>query len=215
MQSGVGFIHETLPVGMLGCNCSILGDPATLEAIVVDPGDEIQEIVAILKRHNLTVKIIVITHAHIDHIGGASKLRALTGAPVYMHEDDSVLAENLAMQASWLGMATPENPGIDTPAKEGDILRAGSIEAHVLHTPGHTQGSISLYLPTHGRLIAGDTLFKGSVGRTDLPGGSFETISSSIRGKLYTLPDSTIVYPGHGTPTDIGSEKRSNPFVRA
>jgi len=208
-------IHEILPVGMLGCNCSILGDPATREAMVIDPGDDIDQITAILDRHQLTVKMIIITHAHIDHIGGAQKLRALTGAPVYMNENDSFLADNLAMQAAWLGIETPQNPGIDTPAREGDVLRAGAIEAQVIHTPGHTPGSISLFIPAENKLIAGDTLFKGSIGRTDLPGGDFRTIMMSIRDKLYTLPETTIVIPGHGEPTDIATEKRSNPFVTA
>jgi hydroxyacylglutathione hydrolase len=208
-------IHEILPVGALGCNCSILGDPVTLEAMVIDPGDDIEDIVRILKRHNLTVKMIVITHAHIDHIGGAHKLRALTGAPVFMNEADAFLADHLNMQAAWLGVPTPENPGIDTPAHEGDVLRVGSIEAHVLHTPGHTPGSISLYLPEEQKVIAGDTLFRGSIGRTDLPGGDSNQIARSIRGKLYTLPEATIVFPGHGETTDIATEKRSNPFVRA
>lgn len=214
MQSKAALIHEVLPVGMLGCNCSILGDPVTREAIVIDPGADIEEIAAILKRHRLTVKMIVITHAHIDHIGGAQKLRTLTGAPVYMNEADAFLADHLSTQAAWLGMETPENPGIDHPAREGDVLRVGGIEAHVLHTPGHTPGSISLYLPAEHKVIAGDTLFKGSIGRTDLPGGDFSKISGSIRGKLYALPESTIVYPGHGETTDIGTEKRSNPFVQ-
>jgi len=207
-------IHEILPVGVLGCNCSILGDPATREAMVIDPGDDIDQITAILDRHQLTVKMIVITHAHIDHIGGAQKLRTLTGAPVYMNENDSFLADNLAMQAGWLGIKTPQNPGIDSPAREGDVLRAGGIEAQVIHTPGHTPGSISLFIPAENKLIAGDTLFKGSIGRTDLPGGDFRTIMLSIRDKLYTLPETTIVIPGHGEPTDIGTEKRSNPFVK-
>ncbi|HWE53147.1 MAG TPA: MBL fold metallo-hydrolase [Bryobacteraceae bacterium] len=207
-------IHETLPVGMLGCNCSILGDEATREAIVVDPGDDVSEIAEILKRHGLKTKMIVITHAHIDHIGGAQKLRAITGAPVYMHEADKMLSNRLDIQAGWLGVETPEDPGIDIPAHEGDILRAGSVEAQVLHTPGHTQGSISLYLPKENKVIAGDTLFEGSIGRTDLPGGDTDQIKQSIQEKLYTLPDSTIVVPGHGGTTSIGREKRSNPFVR-
>jgi glyoxylase-like metal-dependent hydrolase (beta-lactamase superfamily II) len=207
-------IHEVLPVGILGCNCSIIGDEISREAIVIDPGDEISKIIAILERHALTVKMIVITHAHIDHIGGAEKLRAATGAPVYMHEADKMLSDRLDMQAAWLGMEAPKDPGIDRPAREGDIIRAGEIEAHVLHTPGHTPGSISLYLPLESRLIAGDTLFQASIGRTDLPGGDTAQIGRSIRGKLYTLPEDTIVFPGHGETTSIGEEKRHNPFVR-
>jgi glyoxylase-like metal-dependent hydrolase (beta-lactamase superfamily II) len=131
-----------------------------------------------------------------------------------MHEDDAVLAANLDMQAAWLGMETPENPGIDRAAKEGDVLRAGDIAAHVLHTPGHTPGSVSIFLPFEKKVIAGDTLFRGSVGRTDLPGGDSRTIADSIRGKLYALPEDTTVFPGHGDATTIGREKRSNPFVR-
>lgn len=208
-------IHEILPVGMLGCNCSVIGDELSREAIVVDPGDDIPRIEAILNRHGLTVKMIVITHAHIDHIGAAAKLRALTGAPVYMHQEDKVLSDHLDLQAAWINMETPDDPGIDTPANEGDVLRVGSIEAHVLHTPGHTPGSISLYLPLENKLIAGDTLFRNSIGRTDLPGGDQDRIARSIRGKLYTLPENTIVYPGHGSTTSIGVEKRTNPFVRA
>jgi hydroxyacylglutathione hydrolase len=208
-------IHEILPVGVLGCNCSVIGDETGREAIVIDPGDDVSEIIAILDRHRLTVKMIVITHAHIDHIGGAEKLRAHTGAPVYMHEADKMLSDRLDMQAAWLGMETPKDPGIDKPAHEGDIVRAGAIEAHVLHTPGHTPGSISLYLPLESKVIAGDTLFQGSIGRTDLPGGDTAQIGRSIRGKLYTLPEDTIVFPGHGKTTSIGEEKRHNPFVRA
>lgn len=200
---------------MLGCNCSVLGDEATHEAIVIDPGDDVSEIISILDRHRLAVRMIVITHAHIDHIGGAEKLRAHTGAPVYMHEADKVLSGQLAVQAAWLGMEAPKDPGIDTPAREGDIIRAGSIEGHVLHTPGHTPGSISIYLPAEKKLIAGDTLFQRSIGRTDLPGGDTAQIGRSIRGRLYTLPEDTIVFPGHGETTSIGEEKRQNPFVRA
>jgi len=208
-------IHEILAVGLLRCNCSVVGDEASRDAIVTDPGDDISAIAALLKKHDLKVSLIVITHAHIDHIGGAKKLRDLTNAPVYMHEDDSALAANLGMQAAWLSIETPENPGIDRLAHEGDRLAIGAFEAHVLHTPGHTPGSLSLYIPTEKKLIAGDTLFRGSVGRTDLPGGDARRIAHSIRGKLYTLPEDTIVIPGHGEETTIGREKVSNPFVRA
>jgi glyoxylase-like metal-dependent hydrolase (beta-lactamase superfamily II) len=208
-------IHEILPVGMLQCNCSIFGDEATREAIVVDPGDNIPEILEILARHALRVKAIVVTHAHIDHIGGAAKLKQATGAPVYMNENDAVLRDQLGVQAAWLGMPTPERTEIDTPAREGDVLQLGSAEFHVLETPGHTQGSISLWIPAENKLVAGDTLFQESIGRTDLPGGNSGQILQSIREKLYTLPEDATVIPGHGEETTIGHEKRFNPFVRA
>lgn len=206
-------IHEILPVGMLQCNCSVLGDEVSREGMVIDPGDNIDQILAILARHALRLKMIVITHAHIDHIGGAAKLRQATGAPVYMHADDKMLSDRLDLQAAWLGVETPEDPGIDTAAREGDVLRLGAIELQVLHTPGHTPGSLCLFLPEQRRLIAGDTLFQGSVGRTDLPGGNTAAILQSIRSKLLVLPEETVVTPGHGRATTIGREKRDNPFV--
>src|SRR2546428_2666859 len=156
-------IHEILPVGMLQCNCSIFGDEQTKEAIVIDPGDNIDEIVAILKRHNLKVKAIVITHAHIDHIGGAAKLKKATGAPVQMNANDQALYDHLDVQAGWLGMQTPSTTEIDANAREGDRLSLGSADFHVLDTPGHTQGSISLWIPSENKLIAGDTLFRDSI----------------------------------------------------
>jgi hydroxyacylglutathione hydrolase len=207
-------IHEVLPVGVLQCNCSIFGDEATREAIVIDPGDNIADILAILAKHSLRVKAIVITHAHIDHIGGAQKLKNATGAPVHMNQNDSELSEHLDMQAAWIGVETPENPGIDTPARDGDTLALGAATFHILHTPGHTQGSISLWIPTEQKLIAGDTLFRGSVGRTDLPGGDGKQIIASIKSKLLTLPEETVVVAGHGANTTIGREKQLNPFVR-
>ena len=206
-------IHEILPVGMLQCNCSVFGDETTKEAIVVDPGDEIGHIEAILQRHDLKVKAIVITHAHIDHIGGAKKLQDLTGAPVWMNDRDKSLYDQLEMQAAWLRMPTPERTEIDHEAKEGDTLTVGAAEFHVLETPGHTQGSTCLWIPSENKLVAGDTLFRESIGRTDLPGGDFRQILYSIHGKLLVLPEEAIVVPGHGGNTTIGHERDFNPFL--
>ena len=207
-------IHEILPVGMLQCNCSILGDEATREGIVIDPGDDVDRILQILAKHNLRVTAIVITHAHIDHIGGAQKLKAATGAPVYMNDNDAPLYDALEMQAEWLGIPTPGRTEIDSPLRDGDLLRLGATELHVLDTPGHTQGSVSVWIPSENKLLAGDTLFRDSIGRTDLPGGDGRKILQSIRGKLMTLPEDTVVIPGHGASTTIGREKKFNPFLR-
>ncbi len=209
-------IHEILPVGLLQCNCSIFGDEATREALVVDPGDNIPQILEVVRRHGLTVKMIAITHAHIDHIGGAKKLRLATGAPVYMNHNDLELYDTIETQATWIGMRqAPEKSEIDAPLKDGDTLRIGGAEGKVIHTPGHTEGSTSLYFPLADRktLFAGDTLFQGSIGRTDLPGGNTRKILSSIKEKLLSLPDDTVVIPGHGDLTTIGEERDSNPFL--
>jgi hydroxyacylglutathione hydrolase len=213
-----GMIHEILPVGLLQCNCSIFGDESSREAMVIDPGDNIDDILAVLRRHSLTVKAIVITHAHIDHIGGAAKLKAATGAPVYMNQKDQELYDHLDVQASWLGMKTPERTAIDSDARDGDTLKLGTGDRatvfHVLHTPGHTQGSLSLWIPAENKLIAGDTLFRDSIGRTDLPGGDGRAILRSIREKLLALPPEAVVIPGHGPNTTIGREKERNPFLQ-
>ena len=257
-------IHITIPVGMLQCNCSIIGDPLTREALVVDPGDEVTRILDLLGRRRLTVKAIVSTHAHIDHVGGLSKLHQYTGAPVLMHRDDLPLYQAMNVQAAFLGVLPPDLTEVDQLLKEGDVLRWGSLEAQVIHTPGHSPGSVSLFLPhdagkvsltdkgtqTEARagsaddekedadsdesenagdaerpssrkvetripqLLSGDTLFKSSIGRTDLWGGSMEEIMDSIRSKLMQLPDATIVHPGHGPMTTIGQEREVNPFLR-
>ena len=206
-------IHKILPVGPLQCNCSVIGDETTHEAMVIDPGDDIEDVVAILHEHKLQVKQIVITHAHIDHVGGAMKLRALTGAPILLNQNDYALLKMLDVQASWLGMATPGEVAIEASIADGELLQAGSLKASVMHTPGHTEGSICLYFPAEKMLIAGDTLFARSIGRTDLPGGSFEKIMRSLRGRVMTLPDETVVIPGHGPRTTIGEEREENPFL--
>ena len=233
-------IHEIIRVGLLQCNCSILGDPETREAIVIDPGDEVDRILAVLRKNNLKVRTIISTHTHIDHVGGLALLHQATGAPVLIHESDLELYRHLDIQAQWLGVPAPQTMRIQDFTREGDTIRWGSFAAKVLHTPGHTPGSICLVVgaaPATGeervsgpiantprrvtrnaistsRLIAGDTLFQGSIGRTDLWGGSYPQIIKSINEKLIVLPEDMIVYPGHGDVTTIGTERESNPFLR-
>lgn len=207
-------IHEIIPVGPLQCNCSIVGDETSREAIVIDPGDEIESVLSILKEHGLTVKQIVVTHAHIDHVGGAMKLKAATGAPILLNQNDTTLLKMLDVQASWLGMRPPGAVEIDNSVKDGDVVKVNGLEASVLHTPGHTEGSVCLLFAPQKTLIAGDTLFAGSIGRTDLPGGSYDKIIRSLHDKLLVLPDEILVVPGHGPTTTIGEERESNPFLQ-
>jgi len=215
-------IYIKVPVGMLQCNCSIIGDPKTLEAIVIDPGDEVERLLDLLGRYKLSVKAILSTHAHIDHVGGLAKLHQYTGAPVMMHGADLPLYNAMEMQAAFLGVAPPPLTTVDHLLKEGDPISWGGYFGSILHTPGHTPGSVCLYMPKDaGRvqlaqphLFAGDTLFAGSIGRTDLWGGSFEEIMESLKEKVLQLPEDTMVYPGHGSNTTIGQERDSNPFLR-
>jgi hydroxyacylglutathione hydrolase len=206
-------IHEIIPVGPLRCNCSVIGDEGTREALVIDPGDDIEDVLALIRKHNLQLKQILITHAHIDHVGGAMKLRAATGSPILLNQNDHALLQMLDAQAAWIGVEPPGKVEIDQSLGQADLVKAGSLTAEVIHTPGHTEGSICLYFPTERKLIAGDTLFAGSIGRTDLPGGSFEKIIRSLHEKVLALPDETIVVPGHGPLTTIGDERESNPFL--
>jgi hydroxyacylglutathione hydrolase len=207
-------IHRILPVGPLQCNCSILGDEQTHEAMVIDPGDQIDDILKILAEEKLTVKQIVITHAHIDHVGGAMKLKKATGAPILMNQSDYALLKMLPLQAAWVGMRPPGAVEIDEPVGDSRVLQIGSIPVNVIHTPGHTEGSICLFLPDEKKLIAGDTLFAGSIGRTDLPGGSMDKIMRSLHTRVLALPDETEVTPGHGPKTSIGDERETNPFLQ-
>ncbi|HEV2732962.1 MAG TPA: MBL fold metallo-hydrolase [Terriglobales bacterium] len=207
-------IHEILPVGPLQCNCSVIGDESTREGLVIDPGDDIADVLAIIHKHNLRIKQIVITHAHIDHVGGAMKLRAATGAPILLNQNDYALLKMLDAQAAWIGVAPPGKVEIDHSVGQADSIKVASLSADVIQTPGHTEGSICLYFSAEKKLIAGDTLFAGSIGRTDLPGGSFEKIISSLHEKVLALPDETVVIPGHGPLTTIGDERQSNPFLK-
>jgi glyoxylase-like metal-dependent hydrolase (beta-lactamase superfamily II) len=207
-------IVESFPVGPLHCNCTILGDEVTHEALVVDPGDNIPEILSRLQKHGLTLRQIVITHAHIDHVGGAALLRKATGAPVFLNQKDLGLLGMMEIQAGWLGVPTPEVAPPDASADDGLSIGLATLPAEVLHTPGHTPGSICLHFPAQHLLLAGDTLFAGSIGRTDLPGGDGRRILRSLRERLVVLPDATRVLPGHGPETTIGEEKQSNPFLQ-
>jgi hydroxyacylglutathione hydrolase len=207
-------ILETFPVGPLHCNCTILGDEVTHEAVVVDPGDNIPEILSRLHKHGLTLRQIVITHAHIDHVGGAVLLKKATGAPVFLNRHDLGLLGAMEMQAGWLGVPTPEVASPDASADDGLTVGLATLPAEVIHTPGHTPGSICLLFPQQHLLLAGDTLFAGSIGRTDLPGGDGRQILRSLRERLMVLPETTRVLPGHGPETTIGEEKQSNPFLQ-
>ena len=208
-------IRETFPVGLLSCNCTILGDEQTREAVVVDPGYDVPRILATLAKHELTVKQIIVTHAHIDHIASAADLKAITGAPVVYNQADLPLVALMDQQAEWIGVPTPKVLPPDHSPADGERLNASGIEIDVLHTPGHTPGSLSLHLPARNLLLAGDTLFAGSVGRTDLPGGNYSQLLGSIRDRLLRLSGQTVVIPGHGNLTTIAAERAGNPFLQS
>ncbi len=208
------FILETFPVGPLQCNCTILGDPATHEAIVIDPGEDIARIHRRLTSLGLKLTQILITHAHIDHIGGALRLKRLTGAPILLNQDDLPLLKMMEMQAGWLGVPTPEVAPPDASLDAGLTVGLPAFPAQVLHTPGHTQGSVCLHFAPLNLLVAGDTLFSGSIGRTDLPGGDGHQILTSIHSQLLVLPEETRVLCGHGPATTIGAEKERNPWLQ-
>jgi hydroxyacylglutathione hydrolase len=210
-------IHvETFPVPPLGCNCSVLRDDVTREAIVIDPGGDAPGILARLHAHGLTVKAIVHTHTHIDHVGATAAVQRDTGAPARIHEGDLFLYDMLAVQGQMLGMRAPPAADLDVFLRDGEVLQAGAIALEVVHTPGHTPGSVCFRCKVEGKdvLFSGDTLFAGSIGRTDLWGGDHDLIVKSIKGRLLTLPEETLVITGHDRSTTIARERRSNPYVR-
>jgi hydroxyacylglutathione hydrolase len=206
---------EHFPVGPLACTCTIVADRASGEAIVVDGGADVEEVTARLRRLGVRATSLLHTHAHLDHIGGFPELREQTGAPGLLHPADLPLYAAMREQARWLGMRAPRTIPLDGELREGDRLAAGSATLEVLHTPGHTPGSVSFALTADGRtlLLSGDTLFAGSVGRWDLGGTSLEDIVASIHRKLFVFPDDTLVVPGHGPRTTVGIEKRTNAYA--
>ena len=212
-QSPSQFIIRTFPVGPLQCNCSIIGDRLSSKALVVDPGGDAGQILALLKELNLTVVAIIHTHAHLDHILASGVIKEATGAPIYLHEGDKFLWDMVEQQCAMFGVPAISLPEPDGFIKDDQALNCcGGV---AIHTPGHTPGSVSFWFEEYKTLIAGDTLFQGSIGRTDLPGGNFDQIVTSIKDRIYCLDDEALVVTGHGPNTVIGSEKLGNSFVRA
>ncbi|MEE4265407.1 MAG: MBL fold metallo-hydrolase [Desulfobacteraceae bacterium] len=204
-------IIKTLAVGPIQANCFILGCEQTLEAVVIDPGEEADRILHALAEYSLTVKYIINTHGHMDHVSANKRISEVTGAPILIHSLDAPMLEKVAASAAAWGLKAENSPAPDRELQDGDEITFGNITLTVLHTPGHTPGGISLH--TGNDVFVGDTLFAGSIGRTDFPGGSFETIKESIQQKLFTLGDDVRVHAGHGPTTTVGREKRHNPFV--
>jgi hydroxyacylglutathione hydrolase len=208
-------IRKTFSVPPLGCNCSIIGDPVTKQAIVVDPGGAHERILQEVQRLGLTVTMILHTHAHFDHFLASGEMKKATGATLCLHEDDRELWGMLDVQCRMFGVPYVPVPPPDYWLKDEEKLLVGQLTTVALHTPGHTPGSMSFHVPDGNLVLAGDTLFRGSIGRTDLWGGDFDAIERSILERLYTLHESTLVVTGHGPETEIGLEKHTNQFVRA
>jgi hydroxyacylglutathione hydrolase len=207
------FVIKTFPVGPLQCNCSIIGDKLSGRALVIDPGGDADQIMAMINKLNLKVTAIIHTHAHLDHILAAGEIKKATGAPIYLHELDQFLWDMVEQQCAMFGVPSVSLPEPDQYLKDDQALDCcGGV---AIHTPGHTPGSVSFWFEQYKTLIAGDTLFLGSIGRTDLPGGDFEQIITSIKDRIYTLDDDAVVVTGHGPNTTIGNEKNANGFVRA
>jgi glyoxylase-like metal-dependent hydrolase (beta-lactamase superfamily II) len=212
----LALIRRSFPVGALGCNCTIVACPETHQGLVIDPGDEAPRILRELASLGVTAVALVHTHAHFDHVMGAGEVSKATGAEILIHRDDRWLYDNTEMQAGVFGLRAPPPTAPTRELVGGEVIPFGHREARTLHTPGHTPGSLCVYLEPPGErplLFAGDTLFAGSIGRTDLWGGSMEQLLGSIKGPLFSLPDETVVIPGHGPLTTILAEREDNRFV--
>jgi glyoxylase-like metal-dependent hydrolase (beta-lactamase superfamily II) len=203
-------IVECLTVGPLMENCYILGDEKTGKAAVIDPGDEPERIVEKLNRKRLNCEYILLTHAHVDHVSGIKGVVEATGAKVLIHKGDAFMLKSAPVQALAFGMKPFMPPKIEKYIEDGDIIEIGNLKVKVLHTPGHSSGGVCFLV--ENCIFVGDTIFQGSIGRTDLPGGDYNELIASVEAKIFTLPDDTVIYPGHGPETTVGYEKKYNPF---
>ncbi len=207
-------ILKTLVVGPIGANCYLIGDEATNEGAVIDPGDEAQRIIQVVKESGLTIKYVIATHGHFDHTGAVKQVKQELDCDFLLHINDLMFVRRSKKSALDWGIMIDQVPDPDRNLEDGDILKLGTLELKIIYTPGHSPGGICVYVQSENIVFSGDTLFNGSVGRTDFDGGSMEELLKSIKEKLYTLPDDTVVYTGHGEETSIGNEKRQNMFVR-
>lgn len=206
-------IIHTLPVGPFQMNCYVVADETTRDAVIIDPGDEVEEIVGLVRREGLKVHALLLTHGHVDHVLHAQDAKDALGVPLFAHPDDLPLIARAPEQAMFFGLRPGRVAQVDGPLEEGVAFQAGTLTFRVLHTPGHSPGGVTLAIGQAA--FVGDSVFAGSIGRTDLPGCDHGSLVRSIRNKIYSLPDETVLYPGHGPATTVGEEKRTNPFVRA
>lgn len=205
-------IQKIMSVGMLESNCYILGDEVSREAVVIDPGGDGPDILAAIQKENLTIKTIINTHGHFDHVGANQALQEATGAPIAIHQSDADMLSQPSAEALFFTGGRLQPSRAEILLKEDDVLEFGPFRLKVLHTPGHTVGGICLVLQSEPIVFVGDTLFAGSIGRTDFPGGSFEDLIESVKTKIFTLGDNYLVMPGHGPATTVGQERQYNPF---
>jgi glyoxylase-like metal-dependent hydrolase (beta-lactamase superfamily II) len=211
-------IVESQAVGPFMKNGFVVACPDTAEAVIIDPGDEVAGLLAFVQRHHMKVRHILLTHAHVDHITGVGKATQVLGAPVYLHEADLFLYDHAVESGAMFGMRVERQPPVDVYYTPGQVIRFGGLEARPHHTPGHCPGGVCLQIGKSGEtgeLFVGDTLFAGSIGRTDLPGGDYDTLIASIHTVLFAFGDGAVVHPGHGPDTTIGHERRTNPFLLA